>query len=187
MKDLIKKILREETEEKVLSIPGLQYFGDMESTEERLETWNRVLSYVGDRKFKIKGDLNLAGTSIKSLGNLQSVGGYFNLVGTSIQSLGNLQSVGGNLNLIKTPIQSLGNLQSVGGGLYLGGTLIKSLGDLQSVGGNLNLIKTPIQSLGNLQSVGGGLNLNGTPISRKYSEEEIKQMFNVGGNIYMLQ
>ena len=164
MKDLIKKILREEVEEKVLVIPGLQYFGDTKSPDERLETWNKVLSYVGDRKFKINSDLDLAGTPIKSLGNLQSVGGDLYLRGTPIQSLGNLQSVGGDLLLGGTPIQSLGNLQSVGV-LYLGGT--------------------PIQSLGNLQSVGGSLDLEYTPISEKYSEEEIRQMVNVEGDIFM--
>ena len=145
MKDLIKKILREETEEKVLTIPGLKYFGDTETPDERLETWNKVLSYVGDRKFKIDGYLNLFETTIQSLGNLQSVGGDLDLYGTSIESLGNLQSVGG----------------------YLG------------------LYKTPIQSLGNLQSVGGYLDLEDTPISKKYSEEEIRQMVNVEGDIFM--
>jgi len=29
------------------------------------------------------------------------------------------------------------------------------------------------------------LELDGTPISKKYSEEEIRQMVNVGRNIYM--
>ena len=165
MKDKIRQILREETEEKVLVIPGLQFFGDVGSPEEKLETWNTVLSYVGDRKFKINGDLNLARTPIESLGNLQSVGGNLNLADTPIKSLGNFQSVGGFLNLFRTPIKSLGNLQSVGGDLYLNGT--------------------PIKSLGNLQSVGGYLNLYGTPISKKYSEGEIRQMVNVKGNIYM--
>jgi len=165
MKGLIRKILREETEEKVLTIPGLHYFGNVETPDERFETWNRVLSYVDDRKFKIKGYLNLMRTPIQSLGDLQSVGGHLNLFNTPIQSIGNLQSVGGDLNLNKTPIKSLGNLQSVGGDLYL--------------------IRTPIQSLGNLQSVGGNLYLYETPISKKYSEEEIRQMVNVEGEIIM--
>ena len=74
-------------------------------------------------------------------------------------------SIGGDLDLRKTPIESLGNLTSVGGDLDLGYSLIKSLGNLQSVGGNLYL--------------------NDTPISKKYSEEEIRQMVNVGGKIYL--
>jgi len=111
------------------------------------------------------GDLNLWGTPITSLGNLQSVGGDLYLLRTKITSLGNLQSVGGNLDLEGTPITNLGNLESVGGGLYLRGT--------------------PITNLGNLESVGGGLYLRGTPISETHSEEQIRQSVQVGGDIYM--
>jgi hypothetical protein len=93
--------------------------------------------------------------------------------------------VSDDLNLGGTPIQSLGNLQSVGGYLDLGETPIESLDNLQSVGGHLYLYGTPIQSLGNLQSVGGDLYLGGTPISKKYSQEEIRQMIQVGGDIYL--
>jgi hypothetical protein len=39
--------------------------------------------------------------------------------------------------------------------------------------------------LGNLQSVGDNLILNDTPISEKYTEEEIRQMVNVKGVIFM--
>ena len=74
---------------------------------------------------------------------------------------------------------------SIEGDLDLHGAEIKSLGNLTSVGGNLNLRETPIESLGNLQSVGGDLYLYETPISKKYSEEEIRQMVNVGGKIYL--
>jgi len=49
----------------------------------------------------------------------------------------------------------------------------------------LNLNKTPIESLGNLTSVGGNLYLYGSPISKKYTEEEIRQMIDVRGEIYM--
>jgi hypothetical protein len=79
----------------------------------------------------------------------------------------------------------LGNLQSVGGNLYLRYTPIESLGNLISVGGNLNLYNTPIESFGNLISVGGYLYLSNTPLSKKYTEEEIRQMVNVKGNFYM--
>ena len=54
-----------------------------------------------------------------------------------------------------------------------------------SIGGNLDLYKTPIKSLGNLQSVGGYLNLWGTPLSKKYTEEQIREMVDVGSRIYM--
>jgi hypothetical protein len=94
-------------------------------------------------------------------------------------------SIGGNLDLDGTEIKSLGNLQSVGSNLYLRYSDIESLGNLQSVGGNLYLRYSDIESLGNLQSVGNDLNIYGTPLSKKYSEKEIRQMVQVGGDIYM--
>ena len=103
-----------------------------------------------------------------------------------LESEGNpLYSLGGNLDLGDTQIESLGNLTSVGGALDLRGTSIKSLENLTSVGGYLNLANTPIESLGNLTSVGGYLDLSDTPMSKKYSKEEIREMVNVGGNIYL--
>jgi len=159
MKNLIKKILKEYEEEKIISIPGLHYFNN---------DWDLLQSFLkskGNPKWKISDNLDLEGTPIESLGNLQSVGG--------------------TLYLGNTPIESLGNLQSVGGTLYLGNTPIESLGNLTSVGGHLDLLNTPIESLGNLTSVGGALYLRNTPISKKYTEEQIRQMVNLEGNIYM--
>ena len=105
---------------------------------------------------------------------------------TDIESLGNLTSVGGDLNLKHSEIESLGNLTSVGGYFNLEGTKIKSLGNLTSVGLSLNLFNSEIESLGNLISVGVSLNLYSTPLSRKYpSEEEIRSMVEVGGEIYL--
>ena len=87
------------------------------------------------------------------------------------------------MNLRESQIESLGNLTSVGGYLDLYWTQIESLGDLTSVGGYLNLSRTPFKSFGNLISVGG--DLYGSPISKKYTEEEIRQMVDVRGEIYM--
>ena len=94
-------------------------------------------------------------------------------------------SIGGDLLLQNTSIKSLGNLTSVGGILRLRNTSIESLGDLTHVGGNLFLEDTPIESFGNLKSVGGDLDIFLTPISKKYSVEEIRQMVNVGGTLFM--
>ena len=91
----------------------------------------------------------------------------------------------GRLNLYGTSITNLGNLGSVGGDLYLYDTPITNLGNLESVGGYLNLGVTPITNLGNLESVGGNLSLYDTPMSEKYSEQEIRTMVTVRGNIYM--
>jgi hypothetical protein len=69
--------------------------------------------------------------------------------------------------------------------LYLRETPIESLGNLTSVGGSLYLRETPIKSLVNLTSVGGGLDLRDTSISKKYSEQEIRDKIEVGGKIYL--
>jgi hypothetical protein len=134
-----KRILREEEEQKVLHIPSLKFFND---------DWNLLQKFLerkGNPPYSIGGDLYLIRKSIKSLGNLTSVGSYLDLSDTPIKSLGNLQSVGDYLDLSGTAIKSLGNLTSVGGDLYLWGT----------------------------------------PLSNKYTEEEIRQMVDVGGEIYL--
>jgi hypothetical protein len=113
VKDLIKKILKEETEP-VLMIPGPQYFGGVEGLKTYIETKNIKRWSLGDNLvlFKYEGDLTW-------LEGLVSISDSLDLEGTQIESLGNLQSVGGYLDLIETQIDSLGNLKSVGGSLWL--------------------------------------------------------------------
>ena len=151
------RLIEAEEEQKVLQIPSLKFFNnDWFLLQEFLER-------KGNPPYSFGENLHLTGTPIKSLGNLQSVGGFLDLRGTSIESLGNLQSVGGYLDLT--------------------GTQIKSLGNLRSVGGELDLRRTPIKSLGNLQFVGGNLLLTKTPLYKMYSEKQIRKMVNVEGNI----
>ena len=148
-----------EEEQKVLHIPDIKIFGN------DWDILQRFLELRGNPPYSLGGNLNLRDTPIESIGNLTYVGGFLYLVGTPIKSLGKLTSVGGDLNLYETPIKSLGNLTSVGGDLYLQGT--------------------PIKSLGKLTSVGGDFYLRYTPMSEKYSKEEIRQMVNVGGKIFI--
>ena len=83
-------------------------------------------------------------------------------------------------------LESKGNPPyTISGDLNLNDLPIKSLGNLISVGGHLNLFRTSIQSLGNLTSVGGYLYLSDTPLSKKYTEKEIRQMVDVNGYIYL--
>jgi hypothetical protein len=177
------RILKEEKEQKIFRVPGLDFFH-----ENKWEAW-KILQKVLDARrnppYTIDGGLDLSDTSIESLGNLTSVGGYLDLRDTPIKSLGNLILVSGNLDLYGSPIKSLGNLIAVGVDLGLAGTPIESLGNLQSVGRHLYLRYTPIKSLGNLTSVGGNLYLEDTTLSINYTEEEIRQMVNVSGKIYM--
>jgi hypothetical protein len=158
MKDLIKKILKEETEE-VLVIPSLSFFPD------GIEGLKNFIQKKNITKWSFDDKLDLGGyeDDFTWLEGLVSVSGYLNLFGSSIKSLPNLQSVGRFLDLK--------------------GASIESLPKLQSVGGYLNLRYVPIESLGNLQSVGHSLFLNKF-LSEKYTDEEIRSMINVGGSIY---
>ena len=147
-----------EEEQKVLHIPDIKMFGG---------EWSILQKYLeskGNPPYSIGGNLKLWKTPIESLGNLISVEGNLLLRGSKIKSLGNLTHVSGVLDLSKSDIKSLGNLTSVGG--------------------ELDLSNSDIKSLGNLTHVGGHLDLENTPISEKYSEEEIRQMVNIGGHIY---
>jgi hypothetical protein len=158
MKDLIKKILKEETE-KVLEIPGLHYFPD------GVEGLKNFIEKKNIKRWSLDDDLYLVWYE----GDLTWLEG--------------LVSISGSLGLQGTKIESLGNLQSVGGYLDLRGTQIESLGNLKSVGGNLTVRKTQIKSFGNLKSVVGDLWLNKF-LSEKYTNEEIKSMMDVDGIIY---
>lgn len=94
-------------------------------------------------------------------------------------------TIGGSLYLTSSSIESLGELTTVGGSLYLSYTPIKSLGNVMSVDDDLDLNRASIESLGNLTSVGGYLDLRHTPISKKYTEEEIRSQVEVKGKIYL--
>jgi hypothetical protein len=138
MINLIKKILREETEE-VLVIPSLSIFPD------GIEGLKNFIQKKNIKRWSLDDDLDLSQYKgdLAWLEGLVSVSGYLNLNGTQFKSLGNLQSVGRILDLRETQIESFGNLQSVGGYLYLNEYL-----------------------------------------SEKYTDEEIRSMINVDGNIY---
>ena len=150
MKDLIKKILKEETQDEYMfEIPNLMFIpgADLESHIGRFKTWDGLLRLLNGKPFIFDDDLNLYNSYITSLGNLRSVNGYLNLYKCEkLNSLGNLQTVNGYLNLYGC---------------------------------------NELTSLGNLQSVGGFLDLRNTPISEKYSEEEIRKMVDVKGDIFI--
>ena len=83
----------------------------------------------------------------------------------------------GDLSLDNTKITSLpDNLLKIGGDFSLGNVPITSLPNNLKVEGDLSLINTRITSLPNDLQVGGDLSLGSTPLSKNYTEEEIKQM-----------
>jgi len=96
-------------------------------------------------------------------------------------------SIGGDLDLREMDIESLGNLVRVEGNLDLQSCKnLVSLGDLEYVGDGLDLFDCKnLKSLGNLEYVGGFLSLGYTPLSKKYTKEEIRNMVEVVGVIYL--
>jgi hypothetical protein len=157
MKNLIKKILKEETE-KVFEIPSLNFFPD------GVEGLKNFIEKKNIKRWSLDDDLDLSDYE----GDLTWLEG--------------LVYIKGSLDLRFTAIKSLGNLESVDRGLNLFGTRIKSLGNLQLVGDYLNLKSTPITSFGDLEFVGGDLWLNKF-LSERYTDKEIKKMIDVI-NIY---
>ena len=161
------------------------------SKEEREKDYNRITQNKIQEYIKngMEGDLDLAFTSITSLpSNLTKVGGYLDLFNiTSISSLpSNLTKVEGNLRLSHTKIASLPDNLTVKGNLNLFDTPITSLPDNLTVGGNIYLQQNSITSLPHNLTVGGYLDLRYTPLSKKYSEDEIRAMVpNIEGEIYI--
>jgi hypothetical protein len=55
------------------------------------------------------------------------IGGFLDLRGTAVKTLGQLESVGGSLCLQGTVVKTLGQLKSVGWSLCLQGTAVKTV------------------------------------------------------------
>lgn len=94
---------------------------------------------------KINGFLGISDSTIASFGTLKEVKGNLfistNTVFSNIKSLDNLEFVGGDLILRYSNIEDLGALKKVGGKLSLRDTKITDLGFLEFVGGDLFLPK----------------------------------------------
>jgi hypothetical protein len=180
IENIIRRVLREEQEEQILKIPSLKFFNN------DWDLLQKFLESQGNPRYSIGGNLDLRDSDVKSLGNLVRVEGDLNLTDCkNLVSLGDLEYVGDFLDLRGTDIKTLGNLEYVGGGLGLSSCDIVSLGNLEYVGGWLSLSDSDIVSLGNLEYVGGWLDLGRTPLSKKYTIEEIRNMVEVVGGIFM--
>ena len=158
--------------EEIFSLPPIEDFfnNDYSLVLEFMDT-------LGNPKFKIAGNVNLYNRKdIESIGNLVEVEGNLNLEGTNITSLPNNLKVGGYLELTSTKITSLPDNLYVGSSLYLYGTNITSLPNNLHVGRDLSLGNTKLTSLPDNLHVGGSLSLYNTPISKTYTEEEIRKM-----------
>lgn len=116
-------------------IPGSVIFRD----RDKIETLGNIE--------EINGDLGFSDSNIKDLGKLRRVEGSIWIaqpiegVFTNLKSLQELEYVGGDLSIKNSNIENLGKLKYVGGNLNLRKTIIKDLGNVEYVGGNLFLPK----------------------------------------------
>lgn len=101
----------------------------------------KSLSYI----IKINGHLDLHDSIIESLGDLKEITGDFCIfsdnVCSNLKSLEQLENIGGNLILKNSNIENLGALKRVGGLLNLRDTNVTNLGKLEYIGGDLYLPK----------------------------------------------
>ena len=152
-----QKILKEETKQKVLRVPGLEFFD--EDHHKAFEILQKILKKRGNPPYIVEGDMFLEELQSTSLGNLIEVTGTLDLYATNIKTLGPLKRVGKGLNLGITQIESLGDLKYVNGFLNLYDSTLKSLGNLEYVGGTLSLDLSLVEDMGNLKIVGKDLEM----------------------------
>jgi hypothetical protein len=208
-KILVPRRSSEEREKKYAIIVKKQIQQYIENgSQGDLDLSGGIITSLPDNLITVGGTLNLRQTNIQSLNNLQSVGGSLFLDSClNFKSFGNLISIGKNLSVHSVPLKSFDNIKYIGGKVtnYAGsiaplGPEFESLGNLEYVGelslrntsvkslGNLTKAKdllltgTQIEDLGNLKDV-NYLYLGHTPISKKYTEEQIRQMVNIKKNL----
>ena len=139
------------------------------------EDWDDIFLLLKEKKER-KGDKNYTGYYID---------GFINLHKSDVTELKYLVKVEGSLNLNGSKIKMLPMLEYVDNYLYLTSSGIESLPMLKYVGGYLNLNNTPIESLPMLKYVGYTLMLNKTPLSKKTTEEELRDKIKIKGNVYI--
>ncbi len=110
----------------------------------------------------IRGDVELRGTDLKSLGAVKTIRGDLDCEESNLDNFGELKLVKGDLKPKKCPLVDLGKIQIIGGNLDLSGSEFTRLGYLVKVGGNLTLTGSNVRRLDNLKEVGGDLHLEGS-------------------------
>jgi hypothetical protein len=90
--------------------------------------------------------------------------------------------IDGNLEI--DYITDLNDLVEVTGNVSVHNDEIESLQNLEVIGGKLWITSKSLVDFGNLKSVGSDLIIGDTsPLSKKYTEEDIRNMINVGGRV----
>jgi len=132
------------------------------------------------KNLKVKGSLYADGILISSIPEDLEVGGALQLSYTNLTSFpNNLKTINGHLSLYDTKITSLPDNLKVKGSLSLSNTPIKTLPNGLEVGANLVMNNTNISSFPKDIKVRaqGSIYIENTPLAKKYTEEQIKQMY----------
>lgn len=108
---------------------------------------------------KIEGNADFKGSKLKTLGNLEYIGGDINLNLSKIEDLGALKEIGGNIDFSGSNVKKLGNLEKIGGNAYFYACQIKDLEALKKVEGDI-FLDIPVKSLQNLEFIGGNAKIN---------------------------
>ncbi len=204
MRNLIKKILKEEfQEEKLWEVKFDMFEGDYDFERYRnmLEVYHKIKDKKGFTGIKIHGDLDLQQGlgNIENLDDLVEITGNLNLNYTILTSLPNLKKVGGRFVAADSEIVSLNDLEYIGRDLILKESQIKSLPKLKYVYNELDLSYTKISSLPSLEKVGGHLDLDGSEIENlnklefvgrdcflsKTKIADLPSLKSVGGNLWL--
>jgi hypothetical protein len=152
--------------------------GDLHLVNSRLKEFTN-LTYV-------KGNIDLKGSLIESLGSIERTDGNIDLnEPNKLKSLGNLEFIGGYFNASGGDIESLGKLKQIIKFANFGNSKIQSLGSLESVGGSLFFKNSVVNNLGNLNYVGRKIDFgNLADLEAQWNQrnvQNINENFAVGG------
>jgi len=122
----LRLIVESENERKLLNVPGNLFYDKWKVILDNYKKkgFDGIKVLGGLREDKEDKDLDII------FDNVVEVEGYLDLNYTNIKSLGNLEYVGGNLYLAHCrKIKSLGNLKYVGGNLFIDSSPLVKLSD----------------------------------------------------------
>ena len=157
----LRQITESENKRKLMSIPIELFYNKMDAI---LDNYKKK----GFDGIKLVGDVNFYSVFYMDFDRIFE----------------HIVEIDGNLDLRKSTIKSLGNLEYVGGELDLRYCEeLSDLGNLRYVGEGLFLNKTNITSLKNLEYVGHYLSLSETPLADRMSIDDIKNKFEIKGEI----
>ncbi len=127
---------------------------------------------------KIEGNADFKGSKLKTLANVEFIGGNITLKLSEIEDLGALKEVGGNFDFSICKVKNLKNLEIIRGNAFIDACKINNLGALKKVGGNL-FLGIPVKSLQDLEFIGGNAQIESRLL------ENLGKLKIVKGNLYI--